>query len=87
MHKLLPPLCLLMALATAIAGFTLASLPRPQPTVALHEATLGQDDQHREVLENKLQKDRRLRTYLVAGLLTCTVVFTVAAFRTMRPSR
>lgn len=87
MHKALPPLCLLMALATAIAGFTLASLPQPQPSVELHEVTLGQDDQHRELLENKLRKDRNARTYLIAGLLTCSVVFVVAAFRSMRPSR
>ena len=87
MHKYLPLLCLLIALAMAIAGFTLASLPKPQPSVALHEATVGQDDQHRELLENRLRKDRRVRTYLIAGLLTFSVVFTVAGFRSMRPSR
>lgn len=87
MQKFLPPLCLLMALATAIAGFTLAALPRPQPTVELHQATLDQDDQHREILENKLQKSRHVRKYLIGGLLTCSVVFTVAAFRTMRPTQ
>lgn len=87
MNKVLPPLCLLMALASAIAGFTLVALPRPQPSVQLHEATLGQDDQHREVLENKLQKDRRIRTYLIAGLLTCSVVFVAGAFRAMRPAQ
>ena len=87
MNKVLPPLCLVLALATAIAGFTLVALPRPQPSVRLHEATLGQDDQHREVLENELQKDRRIRTYLIVGLLTCSVVFVFGAFRTMRPSK
>lgn len=86
MHKVLPPLCLLMALASAITGFTLVSLPRPQPGVELHEATIGQNDQQREMLENRLRRDRRTRTYLISGLLTCSVVFTVAAFRSMRPA-
>lgn len=87
MNRFLPPLCLLMALAMAISGFTLASLPRPQPSIELHEATIGQDDQQRELLEKRLRRDRRMRTYLIASLLTCSVVFTVAAFRSMRPSR
>ena len=36
MHKLLPPLCLFVALVCVITGFALLSLPSPEPGMELH---------------------------------------------------
>lgn len=59
----------------------------PQPSVELHEARFNEDEEYRELLEDKLERDRNSRTFLTAGLFVCAVGFTVAGFMTMRPSR
>ena len=87
MSRIIPPLCLFLALASFIAAFTLVSIDRPEPSVDLHRARIGNDEEYRELLEQKLVRDQRWRVFLTGTLFTSGVALTVAAFMTMRPAR
>ncbi len=86
MNRLLPPLCLLLALASLISAFTLLATDAPEPSMKLHQARVEGDEDYRKVLEEDLEKRRVFRTILITGLFVSTGLFTVAAFLTMSRS-
>ena len=53
----LPPLCFLLALAAIIAAFALLAIGLPEPGIELHRAWMGDDEEHRERLEEKRAGD------------------------------
>lgn len=91
MNRWLPPLCLVTALAAFIAGFALLAAGLPEPDVRLHQARVGGDEQHRQLLEAELQHRRRRRKTLIGALFGTSVLLTAAAFLSMsspaRPGR
>ena len=84
MNSLLPPLCLLLAMALFITGFTMLALDRPSPTIELHEARIGDDAQQRSLLEEKLRRRQRHRRWFIAATFTGGTMLTITAFGTMR---
>ena len=86
MSKVIPPLCLLLSLLMFIAGFALLAVEPPEAGTDLHRARVEGDEQSREVLEDKLQKDQHLRNFLIGTLFVSGVLSTFAAFFAMRPT-
>ncbi len=86
MHRLIPPLCLLMALAMAVVGFGLWAVDAPEPPTELHRAAAEGDDQYRDALEAQLRREQLRRKLLLGCLFVGCGVFVVAAFLAMRPA-
>jgi len=86
MHRLFPPLCLVLALAMAVAGFALLAVGRPEPNVDLHRATAAGDEQSQKVLESQLQRERLERQLLLGCLFAGSAVMIATAFVTMKPT-
>lgn len=87
MSKLLPPLCLVLALLSVIAAFALVMTEQPRVGVELHRARVTGDEQYRALLEAQLRDQRRSRNYLIGGLIASGLVFAILAFLSMRPSQ
>ena len=86
MHRILPPLCLLLALAMAVVGFALWAVDPPEANVELHRARASGDEQYREVLEAELRRRQWTRNLLLGCLFVGSGVFAVTAFVGMRPA-
>ena len=85
--RLLPPVCLLLALAMLIVGFTLITVGGPEDSVQLHQARAEGDELSTETLEVDLRRRRMTRYALIGLLLLGSGLMTVTAFRSMgRPS-
>ena len=83
MTRFLSPLCLLLALAMLIAGFTLRSVEAPQAGVELHRARVVGDDHYADVLEGQLKQRRWARTALIFCMFGGSAALTLAAFATL----
>ena len=83
---MLPPLCLLLALALAIAGFAMLAVDPPEATVELHRATAAGDDPLRDAIEEKLHRQQLTRKLVLAALFVGSGLAVVAAFLTMQPA-
>ena len=87
MNRFLSPLCLLLAIAMLIAGFTLWSVEAPEAGIELHRARVVGDDDFTEVMEAKLQQRRSARLALLFCLFGGSVAMTLAAFATLGRSQ
>jgi len=85
MHRIVPPICLLLSLLLLIAGFSLLARDQPDPSVDLHRARMADDEQYRDLLEEDLRRRRLKRTVMIATLFGMAVVLGVASFVAMRP--
>ena len=86
MNKLVPPICLLLALASFAAAFIFLSAGKPDVSVELQVARAQGDLEMREILETRLQRRQRSRNALIGGLFTVGVFLVVVAFASMRPA-
>jgi len=86
MDRLLPPVFLVLALAMIIAGFALWSVDPPEASVELHAAVASGDDQHAEVLEERLEREQFKRQVLLVSLFAGSGLSIIAAFFSMRPA-
>ncbi len=87
MNAVLPPVCLILALAMLVAGFGLLAVDPPQPTVEMHRAGAEGDEQYYEALEEQLRHRQLRRTVLLVCLFTGSGIMVVTAFLTMRPTK
>ena len=83
LSHLIPPLCLLLALAMLIVGFTLIAVGEPEDSVQLHQARAQGDELSTETLEADLRRRRVTRYTLIGLLLLGSGLMTVTAFRSM----
>jgi len=86
MNRLLPPLCLLLALSMVVTGFVLLAVGPPEPSVDLHRATASGDESSRDVLQADLESKRFKRRLLLGCLFAGSAVMIAMAFMTMQPS-
>jgi hypothetical protein len=87
MSNFVPPVCLVMALLSLIAGFAVVMVGPPDVGLELHRARVGSDEEYRLLLEGDMRRQRRQRQYLIAALVTSGLVFCAVAFLAMRPSK
>lgn len=85
--RVIPPLCLLLALAMLIIGFTVMAMEPPSDSLELHQARVVGNDALQEVLEVKLEKQQRNRRMLLGSLFIGASLMVVLAFASMGPSR
>ncbi len=86
MHHIVPPFCLLLAIAMMVAGYCLWSIDPPQATVDLYRAAASGDEQYREAAEEQLRRRQRNRKILVGSLFAGGGLMVVIAFFSMRPA-
>jgi hypothetical protein len=86
MNRLLPPLCLLLALAMLIAGFALWSVEGPDSSTELSRARAQGDDQYGDVLQRHLHRRQLGRRVIITGLFAGCGLMTVLAFLAMGPN-
>ena len=86
MHRIIPPICLLLALTMVVLGFGVWALAPPEANVALHRARAAGDDQHREVFEADLRHQQLKRKLLVGCLFAAGAALVATAFLSMRPA-
>ena len=83
MKSILPPICLLLALALAITGFAVIAFGSPEETVSLYQARADGDERATTTLEDDLQHRQTSQTLMIAGLFVSSAVMTVTAFTSM----
>ena len=86
MSRIIPPLCLLLALAMAIAGFALWTVGPPEDNIDLHRARVTGDEPYQEVLEAQLRHRQQNRKWLLGCLFAGSGLFVLLAFISMRNS-
>ncbi len=87
MHRLVSPLCLLLALAMVIVGFALLAVDPPQPSTQLHKARAAGDDAYGDAIEAAVRRRRWTRKALLVCLFVGAGIFTVTAFACLRVDR
>ncbi len=87
MNAVLPPVCLILALAMLVAGFGLLAVEPPQPTVEMHRARAAGDEQYYEAFEVQLHRRQLHRKVLLACLFTGSGIMVVTAVLSMRPTK
>lgn len=83
----LSPLCLVLALLTLIAGFTVVAVPEPEVDMELHRARARGDEAYEQVLEERLERRRWKRRLLMGGLFVTSGLLAVAAYTTLGSDR
>ena len=87
MKSLLPPFCLLLALALAITGFSMLAFGGPEASVSLHAARAAGDDLLTEPMEENLKKRQTSRIVTIVGLFVGSGTMTMIAFASMGDKR
>ncbi len=86
MQQLIPPLCLLLALAMLVAGFALWWVEPPEAGMELHQARVRGDEDYAAALEARLRRRQWTRRTLLVGLFCGSGAMVAAAFWLMRPA-
>ena len=87
MHKIMPPICLFLALASVFCGFVLWAKGGPEVDMELHRARIDGEEQYQQLLEARLTRRQLVHKLLIGGCFVAAALFTAAAFAMMPPSR
>lgn len=88
LKAILPPFCLLLALALAITGFAMIAFGGPEASISLHEARASGDELTTNTLEDDLNQRQTSRMVMIGGLFVGSGAMTLIAFASMSgPSR
>ena len=87
MHKIMPPICLFLSLVSVICGFVLLARGEPEVNMELHRARIEGEEQHRQLLEERLGRRQLSHKLLIGGCFVSAALFTVGAFTAMSPSQ
>jgi hypothetical protein len=85
MKAIVPPLCLLLALAMFFAAFAVAAVDAPEANVELHRARVALDDESAELMEGQLARRQFARKIMLGSLIIGGVALIATAFVSMRP--
>ncbi len=83
LKSIFPPICLLLALALAIAGFAMLAFGGPEDSVSLHAARASGDELKTSVLEADLQQRQMARIMLIVSVFVGSGLMTMVAFLSM----
>lgn len=87
MRKIVPPICLFLSLVSVICGFVLLARGGPEVNMELHRARIAGEEQHRQLLEERLGHRQLFHKLLIGGCFISAALFTVGAFAAMSPSQ
>jgi hypothetical protein len=87
MNRLVPPLCLFLALVMLIMAFALWSVEGPDTSAELSRARAGGDDQYGNVLEAQLKRRQLARKVFIGGLFVGCGLMTILAFLSIGPTK
>ena len=85
MKAIIPPLCLLLALAMFFAAFAVAAVEQPEASVEFHRARATGDDESADLMEAQLARRQFARKMLLSSLIIGGVALIATAFAAMRP--
>lgn len=80
---ILPPFCLLLALAMAITGFSMIAFGGPEASISLHQARATGDELTTNTLEDDLRKRQTSRMVMIGLLFAGSGAMTLIAFASM----
>ena len=83
LKAVLPPVCLLLALALAVTGFSMIAFGEPEPSISLHEARASGDELSESTLEADLKQRQFSRTLFITMLFVGSGAMTIVAFSSM----
>ena len=86
LKSIFPPLCLMLALALAITGFSMLAFGGPEESVSLHAARATGDELTTSVLEDDLSTRQTRRVVLITLIFVGSGVMTLVAFVSMGES-
>lgn len=81
-----PPICLMLALALAITGFSMLAFGGPEDSISLHQARASGDELTTSVLEKDLHQRQTSRVVLIVSTFVGSGVMTLVAFFSMGES-
>lgn len=85
---IIPPVCLLLALALAITGFAVIAFGEPEASVSLHAARANGDETTTDTLEEDLKRRQTSRMVMIALLFAASGGMALLGFGAMSgPSR
>ena len=82
--SILPPACLLLALAMAIVGFSMIAFGGPDDSVSLHQARAAGDELATETFEADLKQRQTQRVTMIVLLFVGSGVMTIVGFGSMK---
>ena len=80
---IIPPLCLLIALALAITGTAMIAFGGPEESISLHEARVSGDDLTKDTLEQDLEQKQFSRVVFITTLFATSGIMIFVGFATM----
>jgi hypothetical protein len=86
MNKIVPPFCLVLSVFLFVAGFAFLAIDKPEPGIELHRARIGDDEEYRELLEERLERRKFRRFVSISALFGTGITSAGVAFLAMRPS-
>lgn len=84
LRSMFPPLCLLMALAMAVVGFSMLAFGAPDASVDLHQARAVGDELATDTLEADLEQRQTQRVVMIVSLFVGSGIMTIVAFGSMK---
>lgn len=87
MHKILPPVCLAMAMIALICGIALFSSGGPEPGHQLRKAQINGPEDLRIKLEKDLESRQFRHTAFTIASFISAGLFATGAFVSMNPGR
>jgi hypothetical protein len=79
-RSILPPFCLLLAIAMAVVGFSMLAFGNPEASVELHQARASGDELATATLEADLSSRQMKRTTMIVLLFVGSGVMTTVGF-------
>ncbi len=86
MREFIPPACLVLTLFLLIGAVANLARERPAPSMELHQARLGDDEEYRERLEAQWERRKLHRRLLIGSLFGLALITAAAGMVAMRPA-
>ena len=85
-RSLFSPLCLLLAIAMAVVGFSMLAFGGPEASLSLHQARATGDELAETTLEADLDARQTQRVTMIVMLFVGSGVMTIVGFGSMQGS-
>ena len=83
-QSIFPPVCLLLAIAMAVVGFSMLAFGGPEASLDLHQARVSGDELAQSTLEADLEQRQTKRITMIVLLFVGSGAMTIVAFSSMK---